>query len=63
MRAAGLADYFEVVLPPPCKEGARLVTSALALLVAPDPDPTQVKEGFCYGHAWPEGELPEASMA
>ena len=54
---SGLANYFEVVLPPPCKEGSRLATSALAL--APDPDPTQVKEGFCYGHAWAEGELPE----
>ena len=47
MRAAGLADYFEVVLPPPCKEGARRVTSVLALLVTPDPDRTQGKEGFC----------------
>ena len=32
---------------------------AFARALAPNPDPHQVKEGFCYGYAHAEGEHPE----
>ena len=32
---------------------------AFARALAPNPDPHQVKEGFCYGHAWAESEQPQ----